>query len=136
MTKQTKFLSKLDWTHLVKSRWGKTSGGIQWIGNVGIKRLTGDRIAKISLNDFAYAHHYTGVLVVIINTHSGEIDRQTFKFDQHLGLRADNRADKRLDWPTNGVCFYATDQFEWYIARPKSTLTFCDEVENYIRVFR
>lgn len=109
-----------------------------WSGKTGVFKFSDDAIAKIELASYGVAQTYPGFRVTILNKREGHVDAMFFKFDDHLDASLESRTDRRRDYPVGGnTCFKVLSHvgWDWYIAKPKSTVAFRDAVESYIKMF-
>ncbi|MCM1167146.1 MAG: hypothetical protein NC299_16470 [Lachnospiraceae bacterium] len=72
----------------LKKMFGNNSAltDIRYVGNALVGRLTDDTIAKISFKTGDVHGKFESALVQIINTKTGEIDRQSLNFRDTLGI--------------------------------------------------
>jgi len=101
---------------------------IRCTGNALIGRLTDDTIAKISFIDNNIRGHYESVLIKIINPKSGEVDRQSIKFNDVFKCSAKERI---YIWDTDN------EITRWYNFKP--TMQHYDAInraaEQYLEMF-
>lgn len=95
----------------LKKMFGNNSAmtDIRYVGNALLGRLTDDTIAKISFITGIVAGNYIAALIKIINTKTGEIDRQSLNFRETFGLPKQSV----YIWDDHG-------NVDWYGFRPSS----------------
>lgn len=111
---------------------------IRWFDLTGVTRIDDGRIARIQLETRGTHAQYEGFLVKVLNKREGVIDQKYFLFDDYLNPALKARTDGRDDYPLRGnLCFKVHGPcWDWYIARPKSTRSLCDAIENWLEMFR
>jgi hypothetical protein len=110
--------------------WKRT---IKWFDRTGYATLTGNRRAKVELDNQNYADHYSAFRVTIINTHEGTVDTKLFRFADYIPYqRVDNRQTDLLTQPFEVISHCG---WEWYIAVPKDVKPLVRAIEEYIEIF-
>lgn len=112
-----------------------------WNGKTGFFRYADGAIAKLELAEGHISGVHVGFRITILNKREGKVDTTLFKFDDHFDPSLEARSDGRRDYPDpqNSSCFTVSGStrfgWDWYIAKPKSTVAFRDAVESYIKMF-
>jgi len=125
---KTAFCSSLDW-HIP----------IRWFDKSGIHQLGDGFLARIELETSGMSGHFQGFLVTILNKREGKIDSKYFRFDDYMSSKLEDREDNRDNYPTNkNLCYEvnASCGFDWYIARPAETRSFCGAIEAFLEAFQ
>lgn len=112
---------------------------IKWRGKFGIHRLDDDRHVRLTLTTNGKHQHWEGMRGKVFHKQSGELDHQTFMFDDFLSASLGQRKDGRSDHPLgSNTCFQVIEHcgWHWYISEPKTTKPFCEAVESWIGEWR
>ncbi len=99
---------------------------IRYVGNALLGRLTDDTIAKISFITGIVHGNYVSALIQVINTKTGEVDRQALKFREIFGLP---KEDIHI-WDDYG-------KLSWYCFTPSSQnyKAMHNAAEQYLEMF-
>jgi len=105
------------------------------IGNMAVRKLPNNNIAKITLTDFGHADHYTQLLVKIVNVNDGLIEKQGFQFQEHMEIELNQSNPSAATCASNGL--HVWNDMEWYINKPTklSEKTYLDMIEEYVGLF-
>lgn len=88
---------------------------IKWFGKKGILTIDEKRNAEIELCDYNYGGHYSGYVVKIVHKENGKISSQSFRFNDYLKGREDDRGHEQRGFEIISHC-----GINWYIAIPKN----------------
>ncbi len=112
----------------LKKMFGNSSvmTDIRYVGNALLGRLTDDTIAKISFITGIVHGNYVSALIQVINTKTGEVDRQALKFREIFGLP---KEDIHI-WDDYG-------KLSWYCFTPSSQnyKAMHNAAEQYLEMF-
>lgn len=109
---------------------------IEWFGRGGIVTLDDNRRAEIDPAKLDnYGQQTEGLEVKIVDKKGGKITRRSFRYDDFMVERADNRTDYQ---PLNDRCFMVAENIglDWYIAIPAQPQDFSEAVEHFIDLYR
>jgi len=129
-TSKAEFLQRLDWSPVEALKLPT-----EWIGSDLYVTLDDTRRAVVALKTHNCADHYERLVVRVVNKHEGEIDSQSFGFDEHL--KDVGRIDTRQhDYPDQSYGVISYVAWDWHLAVPKTTEPLTKAVAAYLALFR
>lgn len=112
---------------------GSLLKGSNWdlVNGVGLRTLSNDRVAKLSLSTHGTADTYEKLTLKIINKNDGVVDSTQFLFKDHL-TPDKNNTHPSAQFKKCEVKSYV--QWDWYIDRPtkESVQSMLKSVEDYL----